>query len=138
MAYEVELYIASTHASITVKDWLSDSPCVDVQTGKKLENVPVNPRDTFHVLIGQQDGVGAVIIHETVSGVTHVPTEYEIPADLDGTGKITFPKGKSALQSQLDNLDAQVKALASQAASNKPGSNEAARSGSQGTARGKK
>ncbi|PCK80911.1 hypothetical protein [Rhizobium sophoriradicis] len=120
MPYKVDVKIANAYASLTVKDWLSDSPCVDTQTGTKLENVPVQPT-TFHVLIGHSNGVGGVIIYDTVPNVAPVPSNYEIPRELDETGTITFPKPKRALQSDLDNLDAQVKNLTQQIAGNKRG-----------------
>ncbi|PCK87542.1 hypothetical protein CPT32_08085 [Rhizobium sophoriradicis] len=121
MPYKVEVHIAKAYAAITVKDWLSDSPCVDTTTKKKIEDYPVNPSATFNVLIGQQDGIGGVIIYETVLGATPVPSNYEIPTDLDDTGKITFPKPKTALQSDLDNLDAKVNTLAQHIEGNKRG-----------------
>ncbi|PDS31627.1 hypothetical protein [Rhizobium phaseoli] len=121
MPYKVDVYIAKAYASITVKDGLSDKPCVDTKTGTKLENVAVNPSATFHVLIGHKNGVGGVTVYETVPNVTPVPSDYEIPVELDETGKITFPKPKAVSQSDLDNLDAKVKALNQQIAGNKRG-----------------
>ncbi|ANL49442.1 hypothetical protein AMC87_PB00118 (plasmid) [Rhizobium phaseoli] len=115
MPYRVGIYFAQAYASITVKDWLSNTICVNTETGKPIDSVAVNKGDTVKVLIGQRDNVGGVIIHEAAD------TTYEIPLELDETGKITFPKPKRALQSDLDNLDAQVKNLTQQIAGNKRG-----------------
>lgn len=123
MAYRVGVYFANTYAAITVKDWLSNTPCEDTKTGNKIENLPVNSSATLEVWIGQKKGVGGVIIYDTVAGVTPVPSDYKIPADLDDTGKITFPKSqkKVPMQSDLDHLDARIKALEQKNAGNEPG-----------------
>ncbi|WP_064685693.1 hypothetical protein [Rhizobium bangladeshense] len=121
MPYKVDVYISKAYASLTVKDWVSDSPCVDTKTGTKLENIAVNHPTTFYVLIGHSNGVGGVTVYETVPNVDPVPSDYQIPLELDEAGKITFPKPMRALQSDLDNLDATVTALTQQIAGNKRG-----------------
>ncbi|RFB84785.1 hypothetical protein B5K11_32105 [Rhizobium leguminosarum bv. trifolii] len=115
MPYRISIYFDQAYALITVKDWLSNNICVNTKTGKPIDKVAVNKGDTLEVLIGQKDNVGGVVIHEAAD------TTYEIPLELDETGKITFPKPKRALQSDLDNLDAKVNALAQQIAGNKRG-----------------
>jgi len=111
MPYKVEVYVAQTYAAVTVKDWLNDSPCVDTETGKEIKDVPVNPSATFHISVGRKNGVGGVVVYETVPGATPEPSHYEIPADLDATGKITFPKQKALSRSDLGELAQEVQEL---------------------------
>ncbi|MBY5324795.1 hypothetical protein ACCT03_20225 [Rhizobium johnstonii] len=111
MPYKVDVYVARTYAAVTVKDWLTNSPCVDTETNQKIENVPVNPSATFHTSVGHKGREGIVTIEATDTKSQASSDEYKIPVDLDAKGTITFPKEKAASQSDLHKLGQDVQAL---------------------------
>ncbi|MBB2701358.1 hypothetical protein EFD56_08720 [Rhizobium phaseoli] len=111
MPYKVSIYFAKDYASITVKDWLSDSICMDILTDTELKYVAVKKSATFQVLIGQKNNVGEVIIDEAAAGATSIPTSYKIPAELDATGTITFPKPAAVSQSDIGKLTEEIEAI---------------------------
>ncbi|MBX4995172.1 hypothetical protein ABID08_003053 [Rhizobium binae] len=106
MAYKVQIYVTKSY-TITVKDWLSGSPCVDAKTGEEIKDVAITAPATLETAVGLRNGVGGVVIEEKTTGTTM----YDIPRELDSGGKITFPKGEAVSQNDLDQLAERVEVL---------------------------
>ena len=107
MAYRVKVCVSEACAALTATDWLSNRPCVNIATGEEIKEVEIAAPTTFEIAVGIRDGAGRVDIHDPAHGTS----KYNIPRELDASGKITFPKDGAVSPKDLDKLAKGVEEL---------------------------
>ncbi|RFB82148.1 hypothetical protein B5K08_31050 [Rhizobium leguminosarum bv. trifolii] len=116
MPYRVKVHFEKKYTAVTVSDGFN--PYVDIH-GITLKNLNVGAGAMYEISVGLFNGAGTVIVDATDGAANQFP--YAIPVDCDNDGNIKVPKVAAVSQSDLDNLDAQVKNLAKHIAANKSG-----------------
>ncbi|MDF0696256.1 hypothetical protein PYR71_06950 [Rhizobium sp. MC63] len=119
MPCDVTINVTGDFTAFTVDDGYS--PYVD-KSNKKLENLTVVGSATFYISVPlDSNNEGVVFVRATNAKSVTSSSTYNIPDDCAPGGNIYVPKISAASQSDLDNLDAKVNALAQQIAGNKRG-----------------
>ncbi|MBY4631611.1 hypothetical protein [Rhizobium croatiense] len=119
MPCDVTINVTEDFTALTVDDGYS--PYMD-KGNQKLENLKVVAPAIFYISVPlDSNNEGMVFVRATDGKSKNRIFKYSIPDNRDAEGNIYVPKITAALQSDLDNLDAQVKNLTQQIAGNKRG-----------------
>lgn len=119
MPCELKINVTEAFRYLTVKND-QDEPYRD-KNNLLLENLAAGP-SLFEITVELDENYEAVVVVDATNAKS-VPSSsrYNIPNDCAPGGNIYVPKIAAASQSDLDNLDAKVNALAQQIAGNKRG-----------------
>ncbi|WP_245443290.1 hypothetical protein [Rhizobium sp. H4] len=120
MPCELKINVTEVFTGFTVEDD-QKNPYTD-KKNVVLKNLTTTSSSIFEITVELDEKNQAVVYVEATNAKSVASSStYNIPDDCAPGGNIYVPKIAAASQSDLDNLDAKVNALAQQIAGNKRG-----------------